>query len=96
VNTDPGARQTLPVVRVGDIPSILCKQRRGIQVPLPLLKVLLGIQWKLHISRAPPSYLDFVAHSFVATNDKIKKKGFNPKYSTEETLVSLLEPLKRD
>ncbi len=73
-------------VKVGQIPGIL--KGRGLRVPLRVLKSLLWIQWKLRLSRAPPSYLDFVAYPFVASNTKIKTKGYSPKYSTEETLLS--------
>lgn len=74
-------------VTVGQIPQIL--QGRGFRVPLSVLKVLVWLQWKLRISRAPPAYLDFVAYPFVASNEKIKKVGFRPKFSTEETLLTL-------
>ena len=73
-------------VLVGQIPGIL--KGRGLKVPLHLLKALLWIQWKLRLSRAPPAYLDFVAYPFVASNQKIKKFGYSPKYSTEEVLLS--------
>ena len=74
-------------VRIGDIPEIL--DGRGIQVPLRILRVLLWCQWKLRISQAPPSYLDFVAYPFVASNEKLSKKGYKPKYSSEECLKSI-------
>ena len=73
-------------VKIGQIPGIL--NGRGVKVPLYLLKTLLWFQWKLRLSRAPPSYLDFVAYPFVASNRKIRKLGFSPKYSTEEVLLS--------
>lgn len=76
-------------VMVGQIPKIL--KGRGLRVPLRILKILLWIKWKLRLSRAPPAYLDFVAYPFVASNSKIKKLGYNPKYSTEETLLSFNE-----
>ncbi|MFX0211815.1 MAG: hypothetical protein ACFFDT_37920, partial [Candidatus Hodarchaeota archaeon] len=73
-------------VTIGEIPKIL--EGRGLRVPLRVLKSLLRIQWKLNLSRAPPSYLDFVAYPFVASNTKIKTKGYASKYSTKETLLS--------
>lgn len=76
-------------VIVGQIPKIL--KGRGPRVSLRILKVLLWVQWKLRLSRAPPAYLDFVAYPFVASNSKMKKLGYNPKYSTEEALLSLQE-----
>lgn len=74
-------------VTVGQIPTIL--NGRGVKVPLSVLKGLLWIQWKLRLSRAPPAYLDFVAYPFVASNQKMRKLGYSPKYSTEEVLLSL-------
>ncbi|MFX0210582.1 MAG: NAD-dependent epimerase/dehydratase family protein [Candidatus Hodarchaeota archaeon] len=74
-------------VKIGQIPGIL--QGRGLRVPLRLLKPLLWFQWKLRLSRAPPSYLDFVAYPFVASNQKMKELGFSPKYSTKEVLLHL-------
>ena len=76
-------------VMVGQIPGIL--KGRGVRVPLRILKGLLWVQWKLRVSQAPPSYLDFVAYPFVASNNRMKKLGYNPKYSTEDALLSLKE-----
>jgi len=73
--------------KVGDIPSLL--NGKGIKVPYRILKMLLWIQWKLRISRAPPEYLDFVAYPFVASNEKLQKEGFNPQYTTKDTLLTL-------
>jgi UDP-glucose 4-epimerase len=73
-------------VKIGQIPNIL--NGRGVRIPLRLLKTLLWFQWKLRLFSAPPSYLDFVAYPFVASNQKLKKLGFSPKYSTEEVLLS--------
>ncbi|MHA1971870.1 MAG: NAD-dependent epimerase/dehydratase family protein [Candidatus Hodarchaeales archaeon] len=74
-------------VKLGDIPSIL--NERGIKLPLRLLKFMVAIQWMLRLSRAPPSYLDFVAYPFVASNDKLRNFGFTPQYSTRETILSV-------
>jgi len=77
-------------VLVGDIPNIL--KGRGLRIPLKIMKVLVWIQWKLRILHAPPPYLDFVAYPFIASNQKFKAKGFQPVFSTEETLLSLNKP----
>jgi UDP-glucose 4-epimerase len=74
-------------VEVGDISDIL--DGRGVHLPLKLLKVLLWFQWQLRLSQAPPSYLDFVAYPFVASNEKLSKEGFRPKYSTKECMTTL-------
>ncbi len=71
-------------VLVGQIPKIL--KGRGLRVPLRILKSLLWIQWMLRFSRVPPGYLDFVAYPFVASNSKIQKLGYSPRYTNEETL----------
>ncbi len=80
------ATPDLPV-EVGDISDIL--DGRGVHLPLKLLKVLLWFQWQLRLSQAPPSYLDFVAYPFVASNEKLSKEGFRPKYSTMECMATL-------
>jgi len=77
-------------VKMKDIPSILNKEKWAFQLPYGLLKLLLKIQWFLRISEAPPGYLDFVKYSFVASVDKLKQKGFKPKYSSEEALRTLV------
>ncbi len=74
-------------VTIGDIPKIL--NGRGVQIPLKILRVLLWCQWQLRISQAPPSYLDFVAYPFVASNEKLSKEGYKPKYSSEESITLL-------
>jgi UDP-glucose 4-epimerase len=72
---------------VGEIPRIL--SGRGIRIPLRVLKLLLWFQWNLRLSEVPPPYLDFVAYPYVASNAKLQKEGFNPKFTTEETLKFL-------
>lgn len=78
-------------VLVGEIPDIL--KGRGIRIPLKIMKALVWMQWHLRILHAPPPYLDFVAYPFIASNQKFKAKGFQPVYSTEETLRSLNKSL---
>ena len=74
-------------IKIGDIPKIL--KGRGVQIPLKMLRVLLWCQWQLRISQAPASYLDFVAYPFVASNEKLSKEGYQPKYSSEESVKLL-------
>lgn len=73
-------------VSLKDIPGIL--KGRGLRIPAGILKILMKIQWFLRLSEAPPGYIDFVEHPFVATCDKFKKKGYNPQYSTLDALKS--------
>ena len=74
-------------VAVGDFASIL--GGRGMRLPLKVLKGLLWVQWIFRISEAPSSYLDFVAYPFVASNEKLAKEGYKPKYSSEECLKTI-------
>lgn len=74
-------------VTVGKIPKIL--NGRGFHFPLRVLRALLWLQWKLHLSEAPSSYLDFVAYPFVASNEKIKRLGYNPEFSTVDAIETL-------
>jgi UDP-glucose 4-epimerase len=74
-------------VTVGEIPNIL--NERGFHVPLHILRALLWLQWKLHLSQAPSGYLNFVAYPFVASNKKAREQGFLPKFSTKDALLSL-------
>jgi UDP-glucose 4-epimerase len=76
-------------IRVGDIPTIL--KGRGRRFPLRIMKWIVGVQWKLRLSEVPPSYLDFVAYPFEASNEKLKNYGFKPLFSTEDSLRTLLE-----
>ncbi len=84
-----GAYNATPneTIRVGEIPRLL--KGRGIHIPLKVLKLLLWFQWNLRISEVPPSYLDFVAYPYVASNNKLSKEGFSPNYTTEDTLDCL-------
>jgi UDP-glucose 4-epimerase len=74
-------------VTVGEIPKIL--NGKGFYAPLGILRALLWLQWKLHLSEAPPGYLDFVAYPFVASNEKIKELGYAPEFSTIDALRTL-------
>ncbi|MFW9778028.1 MAG: NAD-dependent epimerase/dehydratase family protein [Candidatus Heimdallarchaeota archaeon] len=71
-------------VRMGEIPSLM--NNTGFRVPLSLLRFIVWIQWKLRISRGPPGYLDFVAFPFVASNEKLKRMGFQPMYTSREAI----------
>ena len=85
----PGVYNATPddSVVIGDIPIIL--EGRGVQIPFKLLRLLLWFQWQIRMSQAPPSYLDFVAYPFVASNEKLSKEGFQPTYSSKECLKTI-------
>lgn len=76
-------------VKIGDIPTIL--QGKGWKLPLGFMKLLVGMQWKLRLSEVPPSYLNFVAYPYEASNEKLKTYGFKPQFSTEDSLLTLLK-----
>ncbi|MFW9854308.1 MAG: NAD-dependent epimerase/dehydratase family protein [Candidatus Thorarchaeota archaeon] len=72
------------VITMGEIPSLM--DNFGFQTPLRLLRLIVWIQWKLRISKAPPGFLDFVAFPFVASNKKLMRMGFRPRYTSRETI----------
>ncbi len=74
-------------ITIGQIPKLL--NQRGFRAPIRILRALLWLQWKFHLSEAPSGYLDFVAYPFVASNEKIKKLGYVPEFSTIDALLTL-------
>jgi UDP-glucose 4-epimerase len=93
-NRLPGAYNLTPTdddggVIMGDIPRLM--NNIGFRAPLMALRFFVWVQWKLRISRAPSGFLDFVAFPFVASNEKLRSKGFKPQFSTRETLRSFKE-----
>jgi UDP-glucose 4-epimerase len=74
-------------ISMKEIPKLL--EGRGIRLPYATMKWLLWIEWKLRISEAPPSYLDFVKYPFVATSKKLQEHGFDPKFTSKETILAI-------
>lgn len=64
---------------------------RKVVVPEFLARLGIRLLWALRLYKAPPGYLDYVRHPFVADNSLAKEQlGWEPKYSTQEALQSLL------
>ncbi|QQR80498.1 MAG: NAD-dependent epimerase/dehydratase family protein [Deltaproteobacteria bacterium] len=63
----------------------------SVPLPGPLLYPVVNLLWALDIINAPGSRLDFLKYLCVADGEKAKKiMGFQPKYSTKETLLSFI------
>lgn len=65
--------------------------KRTVRLPPALLYPLVSLLWRLHLIEIPPQVLDFIRYPWVASNEKAKKAGFVPQYSTRETLASFLQ-----
>ncbi len=68
--------------------------KRSINVPYNLLYILFGIFWRLHIkmAEAPPGMIDYMTYPWVLDTTRAKELlGWNPEYSTKDTLRIMLE-----
>ncbi|HDN50858.1 MAG TPA: SDR family oxidoreductase [Thermoplasmatales archaeon] len=66
--------------------------KRAVRIPGFVLRPLLGMLWKLHLTEFPPEILDFITYPWVASGEKAEKEeGFSPQYSTEEVLEDVLK-----
>ncbi len=72
--------------------SQLMLARGGRVVPLPygLLKGLLAALWLLRLSAFAPEWIDLSRYSIVASNERAKAAGWQPKYTTPEAYLALL------
>ncbi|HEX3278350.1 MAG TPA: NAD-dependent epimerase/dehydratase family protein [Thermoleophilaceae bacterium] len=56
------------------------------KMPLWLYRRLARVMWKLHQSEVPPGGIEFAVHSWLLSNEKLKRTtGWTPKYSSRET-----------
>jgi UDP-glucose 4-epimerase len=56
------------------------------KMPLGLYRRLARVMWKLHQSEVPPGGIEFAVHSWLLSNEKLKRTtGWSPKYSSRET-----------
>lgn len=69
--------------------------KRAVSLPPALLYPLVSLAWRLHLTEVPPQVLDFIRYPWVASNQKARKAGFQPRYSTRETLASFLQGRKK-
>lgn len=77
-------------LRLSEIAKIIGKPT--VKVPSGLLKMFFKTMWKLHIYvEAPQGLVDFMAYPWVVDTTRAKELlGWQPKYSSEETLRSML------
>jgi len=63
----------------------------NLRLPQIGFKTMVQAMWTLELSPAPASHVNFLRYLCVADNEKIKKQvGFQPKYTTKETLLSFV------
>lgn len=65
--------------------------RRPKELPYPLVYAINSLLWQLKVFKAPPQYLDFVRFPWIVDNTKLKKAGFQYKYTTRETFIDYLK-----
>ena len=60
--------------------------RRVLWMPGPLLRFLVGVSWALWLqSDSPPSGLDFITHSWAASNDRARRElGIRPRHTSRQ------------
>ena len=64
-------------------------------LPAWLISPLVQFSWALKLqSASPPPGLEFIKHSAVMSNDRIKSEGFKFRYTTEETFNAFLRARK--
>jgi UDP-glucose 4-epimerase len=66
-----------------------CAELIGSQIrklPLRVYRGLARTMWRLRQAEAPPGAIDFALHSWLLSNEKLKRTtGWSPKYSSRET-----------
>jgi UDP-glucose 4-epimerase len=56
------------------------------KMPLGIYRRLARVMWKLRQSEVPPGGIEFAVHSWLLSNEKLKRTtGWSPKYSSRET-----------
>ena len=56
------------------------------KMPLRIYRGLARVMWKLRQSEVPPGGIEFALHSWLLSNEKLKRTtGWTPKYSSRET-----------
>ena len=66
--------------------------KRNISLPGWLLRVVMGLSWRLHLQKeSPPSGLEFIKYPPLVNTDKLKKElGFGFNCSSREALTSFI------
>jgi UDP-glucose 4-epimerase len=55
------------------------------KMPLPVYRALARVMWRLRQAEAPPGAIEFALHSWLLSNEKLKRLGWTPKHSSRET-----------
>lgn len=63
---------------------------RVLEIPYPLIKLLLNVLWRTQQTPFAPEWIDLSRYSLLASNDKLKSRGWQPSKTTQEA-HSLLE-----
>ena len=64
---------------------------RVLEIPHPLIKVLFNILWRTKQTPFAPEWIDPSRYSLVASNDKLKSRGWQPGKTTQEAHKTLSE-----
>jgi nucleoside-diphosphate-sugar epimerase len=59
-------------------------------LPLPMVRVILGILWRTGKSAFAPEWVDLSRYPIVASNARLKSLGWQPQYTTAQAYYSLL------
>jgi UDP-glucose 4-epimerase len=66
-----------------------CAEAIGLKtrkLPVGLARRIASATWKLRMSETPPGQIRFAEHSWLVTNEKLKREtGWQPRYSSRET-----------
>ncbi|HEX6304988.1 MAG TPA: NAD-dependent epimerase/dehydratase family protein [Anaerolineales bacterium] len=63
---------------------------KTIALPYSLARTLMGIAWRLGTSNFAPEWIDLSRYSLIASNEKLKSNGWNPKFTTQAAYQDLL------
>lgn len=84
----------------GDIPLTLrelVELRRGKVIALPyfVVRALMGALWRVGRSPFAPEWTDLLRYPLVVSNEKLKRAGWVPRFTTAEALQALLATRKQ-
>lgn len=63
---------------------------RAVALPYDLARGLMAIAWRLGLSPFAPEWIDLSRYSLVASNIKLKRAGWRPRYTTPQAFADLL------
>jgi len=79
--------------------SQLAQSRAARILPLPNFLVwgMSSLLWRLGLSPFAPEFIDLLSkYTFITSNEKLKAKGWSPKYTTPEAYLSVLSAFGKD